>query len=294
MPARRPRSRAARRMVGTSPRSSRTIGRTSKMNDFVASSVGWTIAMSWRTSGCAAAGSRAMRRSTICAWSTMFVRLWAGPSCIARAISRRRSSWAVEDHPRDARAARRRRRSSAAAARAPRRPPEAAASALAAGSRAGGSPVPRVGSRSRRVAVACRAPCACPRGRRPGLHHGGTAGQGDELATSRLGDLRRVAACAVSRGAACRPAARAWPRGARPRSGPAGRAARSRRARRRGASSPRRCERVGGSSVAAGVGDWCRARVSAGIAARWVASVNPRASGSSPGASRRRRPGCGR
>ena len=25
----------------------------------------------------------------------MFVRLWAGPSCIARAISRRRSSWAL-------------------------------------------------------------------------------------------------------------------------------------------------------------------------------------------------------
>ena len=49
-PARRPRSRAARRSVGTSPRSSRTIGRTSKMNDFVASSVCWTIATSWRTS----------------------------------------------------------------------------------------------------------------------------------------------------------------------------------------------------------------------------------------------------
>ena len=57
-PARRPRSRAARRSVGTSPRSSRTIGRTSKMNDFVASSVCWTIATSWRTSPPAFAGSR--------------------------------------------------------------------------------------------------------------------------------------------------------------------------------------------------------------------------------------------
>src|SRR5438034_10357716 len=36
-----------------------------------------------------------MSRSTIWAWSTMLVRLWAGPSCICRAISRRRSSWAV-------------------------------------------------------------------------------------------------------------------------------------------------------------------------------------------------------
>ena len=43
IPARRPRSRAARRSVGTRPRSSRTIGRTSKMNVFVASRVRWTI-----------------------------------------------------------------------------------------------------------------------------------------------------------------------------------------------------------------------------------------------------------
>ena len=44
--ARAPRGAAS----ATSPRSSRTIGRTSKMNDFVASSVCWTIATSWRTS----------------------------------------------------------------------------------------------------------------------------------------------------------------------------------------------------------------------------------------------------
>jgi len=62
------------------------------MNDFVASSVCWTIDTSSRTSPPARAGSVATSRSTICAWSTMFVRLWAGPSCIARAISRRRSS----------------------------------------------------------------------------------------------------------------------------------------------------------------------------------------------------------
>ena len=64
------------------------------MNDFVASSVCWTIATSWRTSLPARAGSVATSRSTICAWRTMLVRLWAGPSCIARAISRRRSSCA--------------------------------------------------------------------------------------------------------------------------------------------------------------------------------------------------------
>ena len=76
------------------PRSSRTIGRTSKMKDFVASRVCWTIAISWWISVAEAAGSRSTSRSTICAWRTMFVRLCAGPSCIARAISRRRSSWA--------------------------------------------------------------------------------------------------------------------------------------------------------------------------------------------------------
>ena len=64
------------------------------MNVFVASSVCWTIATSWRTSPCAPAGSVPTSRSTIWACRTMFVRLWAGPSCIARAISRRRSSWA--------------------------------------------------------------------------------------------------------------------------------------------------------------------------------------------------------
>ena len=93
-PARLPRSRAARRSVGTSPRSSSTIGRTSKMKVLVASSVCWTMATSWRISTCARAGSLPTSRSTIWAWRTMLVRLWAGPSCIARASSRRRSSWA--------------------------------------------------------------------------------------------------------------------------------------------------------------------------------------------------------
>ena len=66
------------------------------MNDLVASSVCWTIATSWRTSSAGPAPGRvATRRSTIWAWRTMLVRLWAGPSCIARAISRRRSSWAL-------------------------------------------------------------------------------------------------------------------------------------------------------------------------------------------------------
>ena len=85
-PARLLRSRVARRRVGTRPRSSRTIGRTSKMNVFVASRVCWTIETSWRTSPAEEAGSVATRRSTICACSTMLVRLWAGPSCIAREI----------------------------------------------------------------------------------------------------------------------------------------------------------------------------------------------------------------
>ena len=65
------------------------------MNDLVASSVCWTIATSWRTSPDARFGSLATRCSTIWACRTMLVRLWAGPSCIARAISRRRSSWAA-------------------------------------------------------------------------------------------------------------------------------------------------------------------------------------------------------
>ena len=64
-------------------------------------------------------------RSTIWAWRTMLVRLWAGPSCIARAISRRRSSWAPSSEPRDRRRRRRRRRRGASAA-APRPQPVAA------------------------------------------------------------------------------------------------------------------------------------------------------------------------
>ena len=64
------------------------------MNDLVASRVCWTIEVRSRTSPAADAGSVSTRRSTIWAWSTMLVRLWAGPSCIARAISRRRSSCA--------------------------------------------------------------------------------------------------------------------------------------------------------------------------------------------------------
>ncbi len=64
------------------------------MNDLVASSVLWTMDTScWRLSW-ARAGSPFMRRSTIWAWRTILVRLWAGPSCIARAMSRRMSSWA--------------------------------------------------------------------------------------------------------------------------------------------------------------------------------------------------------
>jgi hypothetical protein len=73
-----PRSRARDASVGTRPRSSRTIGRTSKMNDFVASRVCWTIWTSSRSSPRAPSGSRPRRRSTIWAWRTMFVRLWAG------------------------------------------------------------------------------------------------------------------------------------------------------------------------------------------------------------------------
>src|SRR5450759_53504 len=92
---RRPRSRATRRRVGTRPRSSRTIGRTSKMNAFVASRVCWTMPTSCPISAWAWEGSRSRSRSTIWACRTMLVRLWAGPSCMARAISRRRSSWAA-------------------------------------------------------------------------------------------------------------------------------------------------------------------------------------------------------
>ena len=71
------------------------------MNDLVASSVCWTICTSSRTSPRALAGSDATSRSTICAWSTMLVRLWAGPSCMAREISRRRSSWARQQESRN-------------------------------------------------------------------------------------------------------------------------------------------------------------------------------------------------
>ena len=56
--ARRPRSRVARRSVGTRPRSSSTIGRTSKMKFLVASSVCWTIETSSCSSPVALVGSR--------------------------------------------------------------------------------------------------------------------------------------------------------------------------------------------------------------------------------------------
>ena len=228
-------------------------------------------------------GRGATSRSTIWAWSTMLVRLWAGPSCIARAISRRRSSWAPSSEPRDGRRHRRVRGQAAA--------PAAAASAARRRAPAAIDGAPSV------VDIARRARRGS--GQRPAL-----ALEDVDLATpsaaARLVSVTSWALRSRSRRRSGSPSAAervgellgrrrpAASRGGRPRSAPGRRAGRSRRARVERAPARRHPRGELGRRRAR------RARRRLGLGRCHGRSISPPASGSSPGASRRRRPGSGR
>ena len=259
------------------------------MNVFVASSVCWTISTSWWTSAPALPGSWSTRRSTIWAWSTMLVRLWAGPSCIARAISRRRSSWASRNR-RDTAGG-----WDAVVGRSPPRADRAACVALTSPNAASS-----IGVRRRAPRDSGRAPGACPRAPRPATpsgrrawsaatscalssaaRSGSASHQTDPLraprrALSAAGNPPRLVPGGLGPGlrdeqvdlAELDVEARQLVRHPRRDLGQAG----GRRGRRRCRSSSAR------SSALASV----------------VVAISPPASGSSPGASRTRRPGSGR
>ncbi len=222
------------------------------------------------------------RRSTIWAWRTMFVRLWAGPSCIARAISRRRSSWASSSIRGTA--------ASPSAMAADPVPRGAEDGAEAAGS----TPRPsRLGSHG--VAVAGHGPALALEDLDLRLHQGRALGEGDEL-DAQLGDLVRLGVLASAR-SACRDAplrrdswrdasALAW---VTSRSiSPSSRSRRATSSASRADSSSRLAGAVGGVVAGASV---IERGVRASPGSRWI---SPPASGSSPGASRTRRPGSGR
>ena len=138
-------------------------------------------------------GRWASRRSTIWAWRTMFVRLWAGPSCIARAISRRRSSWAARTS-RDT--AGRRRRVGAGLAAAARPPASPAAPPATAAPSASAYAARRVAEAGERLALALEDVDL-------GLHQRRPLGERDELAVRG----RRVRRSRVASG---------WPRASPP------------------------------------------------------------------------------
>ena len=147
---------------GTSPRSSRTIGRTSKMNDLVASSVCWTIATSWRTSSPALAGSVADEPL-----DDLRLEDDVGQA-LGRSVVHRPGDLAAEVLLRAEEQARDGRRHAARVGDAlrPGRPTRRCAT--------GSSPnaCERLDVARQRIAVAARAPGACPRGRRPAIPSG--------------------------------------------------------------------------------------------------------------------------
>ena len=223
--------------------------------------------------------SRSSSRSTICAWSVMFVSDWAGPSCIDRAISRRRSSWALRTT----------RDSDGGSVSVD------SGRATADWRRAAGPSPATISSVSRSMAPSALATAATAsrwRLQRPALavevvdlrlHEDGAAGEGHELRV-RLGVARRR--CPRS---ARRPGP-ASARGGSPRCAPGRRACRSRRARDRARRRrPRGARRAHRPWRAADSRAWSwQARLPG------RSRLSPPASGSSPGASHTRRPGSGR
>ena len=132
------------------------------MNDFVASSVCWTIATSWRTSPWAIAGSRASEPLDDLGLEDD-VR-----QALGRAVVHRPGDVAAEvllgaeDDPGDAG------RRHVAPRRRRHRRPAASAAVLELGAALDGD-AEVAGKLGDRIAEAGRASCACPRGRRPGL-----------------------------------------------------------------------------------------------------------------------------
>src|SRR5919201_1157266 len=80
------------RRVGIRPRSSRVMGRKSKISWRVSSNALRTLFLNSASSETSCLGLRSKSRSRISAWSTRFAIDWAGPSCISRAIRMRSSS----------------------------------------------------------------------------------------------------------------------------------------------------------------------------------------------------------
>ena len=201
----------------------------------------------------------------------MFVRLWAGPSCMARAMSRRRSSWA--DCRRRCIAAERR------AAVAPSGVPGVVAAGRARAAPSSPASVATSPRRfARRVAIARQDLLLALQDVDLGVHHGGALRERDELGVLR--PRSRAVGGHAERRRASPPAGPASARGGRPRSAPAGEQLDLGRARASRPSTSR-------SSAAGEVG---RGADGLGHPGR----VSPPASGSSPGAWRRRRPGSGR
>ncbi len=199
----------------------------------------------------------------------MFVRLWAGPSCIARAISRRRSSWAVRtirDIPGAPSSAARLAPLSAAGSSAPSSDRDA---------EAGSHLAQRFAESGEDLALAVEDLDLC-------LHDGGAAGQVDELGIERDDILGR--GCLGQAGELVG------------RLGPFELVPLRLRPGLRDEHVDLGELTVEGREVAADArrqlpeGIRCRARFYRGHGR----AINPPASGSSPGASRRRRPASGR
>ena len=286
-PARRPRSRAARRRVGTSPRSSRTIGRTSKMNDLVASSVCWTIATSWRTSPLGA--GRVGRHEAL---DDLGLEHDVGQA-LGRAVVHRPGDLAAqvllgaEEQPRDrgrdaARVGHRRGRLAAGLGRV-----------AAAG---GTSPkaLERLDVGRERVAEATQGPPLALQDVDLRLHQGRALGQQDQLGVE-------LAACPVARRR--RPGAAASDGrellGGRATRRVSCRVASARACATSRSTSPSSLSRRASllRHLRGQLGQAGRRGRSASVVAGSVmriGAISPPASGSSPGASRRRRPGSGR
>ena len=261
------------------------------MNDFVASSVCWTIATSWRTSAagrCRVLRRRGARRSGPGARCSS----GSGPGrrASARAISRRRSSWASRTI----------RDTAGGIGAVARRSP---AGAVAVRPRLGRRRRPPT-TRAERLGVARRA----PRGSRPSaLRLPSRTSTWASISAARLVSEHELG---VELGE--RPSGRSRRR--RSRGAPSSASRRRRRAASRGGR-PRSCAWVTRSSISSSspsrrgqlvrqprgelgqAGGRRRRRVGhrrGSVAASAVASISPPASGSSPGASRTRRPGSGR
>ena len=252
------------------------------MNDFVASSVCWTIATSSRTSPLRLLRVRADQPLDDLGLEHDVRQALGRPVVHRPGDLAPQVLLGAQDQPRD-----RRRTASRAVCRGrprPRRRPRAVASGLADAERA-------AGVAGERIPEARRAPCACPRGRRPAFP---SARRAWSASTSCAFRSRRRSVGRGRRRSGERSFSAAWARrcswrvglGASP--GDEHSISPSSRVEARPASA---------AMAARERGRWRRGRRTASVIGSRVArrsTLSPPASGSSPGASRTRRPGSGR